>query len=212
VQTRRTDSEVEIIARRHEDGARFTWTLSAAGVTLDYRYGEIAEPLTYCAVGFDLSDAAVLAKVWRGRGPHRVWANRMQGPQFGRWSDVWNDNVVGRHWDAPPFKGVFADVDWMRLDLAAGAALLFDPEGAAHIGVLRPRNAEGPRDKNTFAGPVRAWWAYPEAGGLYLFHKIPAIGTKFANAERLGPQSVPVRIKGPIAGRVTFHVRALDER
>ena len=80
-----------------------------------------------------------------------------------------------------------------------------DPATDASVGVLRPSNAPGGRNKkDTPTSPVHAWWHYPERGGLYVFHKLPGVGTKFANAEELGPQGMPAKIAGPIQGRVTF--------
>ncbi|HKL22344.1 MAG TPA: hypothetical protein VJ904_11085, partial [Tichowtungia sp.] len=56
-------------------------------------------------------------------------------------------------------------------------------------------------------GPVKAVWDYPEQGGLFLFHKVPPVGTKFRPPNELGPQSLPKTLSGPISGRVVFQVK-----
>ncbi|MBK1879807.1 glycoside hydrolase family 2 protein [Pelagicoccus mobilis] len=205
---KKNGDQIVITSENKDAVASFYWTISADGsLRLDYDYGEIEETLVYCAVGFDLKDEAVAAKRWLGKGPHRVWANRMKGPQHGLWESEYNDFLSGEDWGKLEFKGVFGEVDWMRIDLKSGASLLVDPKSESEIGVLNPRNAEGQRDKNGKYGPVRAWWHYPQEGGLYLFHKTPAIGSKFANANQLGPQSEPARVSGPISGQVTFEIK-----
>lgn len=54
-----------------------------------------------------------------GRGPYRVWRNRMQGQQFGLWSKQYNNTVTGQYNSVmppqyPEFKGYHAEVRWMQ--------------------------------------------------------------------------------------------------
>ncbi|VGO20465.1 glycoside hydrolase family 2 protein [Pontiella sulfatireligans] len=197
-----------IVKSTNADGSSFKWTLSNEGtVALDYSFATLTNELAYCAVGFDLADDDVVSKRWLGQGPYRIWGNRLRGPQFGLWENDFNDHITGVNWGEPEFKGIFGNVEWMELNLNSGASLLVDAEDAA-IGVLQPSNAKGDRNrKNTPTSPIHAWWHYPEAGGLHLFHKLPGTGTKFANAEDLGPQGEPSVISGPISGRVIFQVK-----
>lgn len=190
------------------NGSEFQWTLTPHGsAQLDYSFIPGNDALFYCAVGFDLDEEAVTSKRWLGQGPHRIWGNRLRGPQFGLWENDINDMITGASWGQPEFKGIFGNVDWMQINLKSGVSLLVDPAAASPVGVLRPANAEGERDKHGPTSPVHAWWHYPEAGGLHLFHKLPGTGTKFANAEELGPQGCPSRIEGAIQGRVSFYVK-----
>lgn len=197
-----------LIESKSSDGrSSFTWTVSRDGtLALDYSYAPIDEELVYCAVGFDLEEDVVARKRWAGKGPYRVWGNRMKGPQFGLWENEYNDFLAGQDWGAPEFKGVFDGVDWMRIDLKSGVSLVLDTAVESAVGVLRPRNADGPLDKNSQFGPVRAWWYYPKEGGLYVFHKIPAVGSKFANANQSGPQGEPSKLQGRIQGWLSFEM------
>jgi hypothetical protein len=201
------DETVVITSRQAESGSRFSWTLHPDGrAELAYAFAAIDEALTYCAVGFDLPDENVAAKRWLGDGPYRIWANRLQGPQFGLWENDFNDTIPGVTWDYPSFKGVFSDVDWMSLDLSTGQTLQIDPQALADVGVLRPDNLKDSGiEGDTPLGSRNANWDYPESGGLFLFHKVPAVGTKFRGAAGLGPQSQLQRLNGSIFGRVGFN-------
>jgi len=205
----RQGDTVVIESKSRKDDASFRWTLSPGGlVELSYTFAPIDAALTSCAVGFELPDASVRSKRWLGAGPYRVWANQMRGPQFGLWANDYNDAVTGHIWEYPEFKGVFDQVDWMQLNLKTGATLLLDTEPGSQIGVLRPANRVVlPEESEELMGPAKATWDYPGEGGLFLFHKVPAIGTKFRTPAELGPQSQPKVISGPIRGSLIFHVR-----
>lgn len=201
----RQGDSVIVSSKNSADGSSFTWTVSPDGsARLNYEFASISDAVAYCAVGFDLDESSVAGKRWLGAGPHRIWGNRLKGPQFGLWENDYNDNSTGVHWGKPEFKGIFSDVDWMRLDMKSDRALLIDTNSGASVGVLRPRNADDTRNVRNGVGPVNAWWHYPEAGGLHLFHKLPGVGTKFATAERMGPQGQPETLSGQLSGRVVF--------
>jgi hypothetical protein len=205
----RNGDSVVMESKNQNGDSSFQWTLSPGGsIALSYEFAPISDALTSCAVGFDLPDEAVLSKRWLGGGPYRIWANRTKGPQVGLWENEYNDTVTGCEWGYPEFKGVFDQVDWMRLKLASGAALLVDTEPGSQVGILRPSNKDIPPGKtDRDFGPRTATWDYPEQGGLFLFHKVPAVGTKFKKAGDLGPQSEPKILSGPIRGQVMFQVR-----
>ena len=206
--SRKVDTVV-IESENSSNGSRFSWTLSSDGsVTLDYAFAAVDEELTSCAVGFDLDEAKVASKRWLGNGPFRIWANRVAGPQYGLWENDYNEGLAGVNWALPEFSGIFGDVDWMRVDLKSGVALVLDTAPGSAVGILRPRNAVGPDGTaDAFYGPKRAIWDYPRGGGLHLFHKLPAVGTKFKDADQLGPQSLPQKLSGAVSGRVVFLVR-----
>lgn len=194
-----------IINASSTGGSYFRWTIDPQSrIKLDYNFTQLKDKLSYAAVGFNLNEALVQSKTWLGNGPYRVWSNRMKGPEFGLWSNNYNDTRTGIQWGQPEFKGIFSQVDWMNLSLNSGHSLLIAPSGFADVGVMRPKFAEGLKDENSFDGPVRAWWHYPSSGNLHLFHKLPAVGTKFANAFELGPQGQPQKIDGNLTGGVIF--------
>jgi hypothetical protein len=119
----------------------------------------------------------------------------MKGPQFGLWENEYNDGVAGECWQLPEFQGIFSRINWMQLELKNGASLRLETD-YMNVGVLQPKNG---------TKPEKATWAYPASGGLYLFHVVPSIGTKFKQANSLGPQSDPVILPGKISSGVVFY-------
>jgi hypothetical protein len=95
----------------------------------------------------------------------------------------------------PEFKGVFSNVDWMLLELLNGIKLLVDTQPGSDLGVLRPFNATDSKN---------ATWSYPQRGGLFLFHKVPAVGTKFNSADQLGPQGQSSNSSSDLKGTLIF--------
>ena len=75
-------------------------------------------------LAFDYPESLVQSKAWVGKGPYRVWQNRMHGPQSGFWQTDYNDPVPAESYEYPEFKGYFADVAWMSLQTAEGRILL----------------------------------------------------------------------------------------
>jgi len=85
----------------------------------------------------------------------------------------------------------------MNLQLEQGLTLTVEPASQArYIGVLKPENGPDPK---------RAIFAYPETGGLFFFHHLPAHGTKFHLPEKLGPMSEPFDLEGSISGKHRFN-------
>lgn len=200
--------KVSIAAKNSADGSNFEWTVKPDGtLELDYSFAEISEELDYCAVGMELDNGVVASKRWLGKGPYRVWGNRLPGPIYGLWENAYNDMLPGDTWGEPSFKGIFDQVDWMELALESGSALLVHTIPGTALGVLRPRNTDGARNDWDGKSPVHAQWRYPEGGGLHVFHKLPGVGTKFHNPEELSPQGEPARIDGPIEGSLVLRLR-----
>jgi hypothetical protein len=196
-----------VVASKDGNGSWFRWTLSPGGtVSLEYGFAGITQEVAYCAVGFGLPEEEVASKQWLGDGPYRVWANRLQGPRYGLWENDYNNGITGVNWVYPEFKGVFGNVDWMRINLKSGTSILLVPEPGSDVGVLNPKNAEGGKP----ASPRSATWQYPDKGGLFLFHKVPAVGTKFKEAAALGPQSRLQTMDGPVQGTVVFRLQSVQ--
>lgn len=154
---------------------------------------------------------------WIGRGPYRVWRNRLKGQQFGRWALAYNNTVTGDY-NAPmpplypEFKGYRSDFRWMELQnkdssswrvgtLNEGLYLrLFTPEEAVDQtpGEMGGLQETEPRKQE------RSMVRFP-SGDISFLLSIPPIQS-YKPLEQLGPQSQPdnIRIK---AGDEGFHIR-----
>ena len=154
---------------------------------------------------------------WVGRGPYRVWRNRLKGQQFGLWSLAYNNTVTGNYNSPQPpiypeFKGYRSDFRQMKMQEKDGTSWrvstlneglylrLFTPEEPVdqtpgEMGGLldiQPRKQE------------RSMVRFPD-GDISFLLSIPPIQS-YKPLEQLGPQSQPdnIRIK---AGDEGFHIR-----
>jgi hypothetical protein len=176
----------------------FRWMFHPSGwLELEWQM-DAAGAVEHAGITFDHPESETLAKRWFGRGPQRVWRNRMQGPAFGAFTGFFNDPVPGRSWAEPEFKGCFADMH--RLDLVTRSGtleFLTDTCGLfARIHTPQPGH-----------DPMRATASFPE-GDLSFLHLIPAIGTKFRSTNQLGPQSSPQEIESGKRGRMFLNYTA----
>ncbi len=155
------------------------WTfLEDGSVKLSYAYnfGGVVDEM---GIMFDYPEDKVLAKSWVGQGPYRVWQNRLQGPQYGYWSNKYNDPIPGETWDYPEFKGYFAQVDWMQLSTAEGKIGIKNGQKENYIGVYQPRDG---RDKILYDLP---------ASGISILKVIPAVRNKVNTTDLNGPSAQP---------------------
>jgi len=147
-------------------------------------------------LGVDFPCQNILGKKWHGRGPDRIWRNRMRGPKWGVWKDEYNDAVPGVSWDRP-FKGWF-EAKWMDVEVGSPSAshICFIPRDGLYMGVGSPKD-----------GPDNYLYAMPYELGVGVYHVIPAIGNKLFKAERGGPQGRPVRLVGDrVSGSVELRL------
>ncbi|MCU0858648.1 MAG: hypothetical protein MUC65_09635, partial [Pontiellaceae bacterium] len=197
VDSKRNGETVEITARNKTDDSNFRWRLEPGGLlALSYHFAVPEGNQNFWGIGFDLDESSVRAKRWQGGGPYRIWNNRRRGPVYGVWENEFNRGISGEVWDLPEFSGIFADVRWMAIELHTGGRLLLIPDASVNdIGVLRPPNS---------ATAKAAVWDYPVRGGLFVFHQVPSVGTKFKDVDRMGPQSRAQAAPAFIDGTLRF--------
>ena len=128
--THRADGDGYVVEAAYEGNLKqVRWRLDGSGwLELSYRY-ENPGRHAHLGVTFDYPEAQVTGLRWLGRGPYRVWKNRIQGTTFDVWQKAYNDTRTGADWVYPEFKGHHADLYW---------AVLAD-EGAADHGRHRHR-------------------------------------------------------------------------
>ena len=172
-----TDSVIQIDGQCH-------WSLLSPGrYRLDYDY-EYAGDVKLIGLAFDYPEAECRAKRWLGRGPSRVWQNRMEGPQYGYWENRYNNTRPGVSFEMPEFKGYFDGVSWMEVDFADCTIRLEPQSDSTFVGVFAPQD-----------GLDYYLFNLPETG-LAVLDVIPAIGNKINGAEKTGPEGKPRRVDG----------------
>jgi hypothetical protein len=95
--TWRKDAGDVVVDARYEGILRHAaWRIDAKeeDVRLDYEYAYDGE-VDLLGVGFDLPAGGVSSKTWLGRGPYRVYRNRMEGVVFDLHDVAYDDPVPG---------------------------------------------------------------------------------------------------------------------
>ncbi len=169
---------VEVV---YEEGLRHArWTMFPSGwVLLSYRY-ETREEEPFHGVGFELAEERVEKVRWLGRGPARVWRNRLRGTTLGVWEKHAARSTPVRSAAEPKLRGFYADVHWARLTTAEGELLLALGSEDLSLGLFSPAF---PEDSEEAIAQVPS--------GLTILGGISAIGTKFHPPEDLGPTGQP---------------------
>ena len=145
----------------------------------DYYFNGVVDLMGIC---FDYPENKVKSKQWLGKGPYRVWQNRMEGPQYGLWQNDYNDPIPGESFEYPEFKGYFADVKWMQLQTTEGKIGL--ETMGSKIGVYTPRD-----------GRDHLLYTLPETG-ISILKAIPAVRNKVNATDLNGPSAQPYWSKG----------------
>jgi hypothetical protein len=186
-------SNVVITARYEGDLDRVVWRIGGDGwVDCEYNY-RADGPMEFHGVAFDYPESQVRSKRWLGRGPFRVWQNRLHGGTLDVWQNEYNNTITGYSgWKYPEFKGCFADVRWMHLQTGEGLITLVPGGNEVYVQVLTP---EQPPDD--LVGQTK--FTLPDIG-LGLLHAIPPVGTKFKPAGQGGPQGQLAVAEGEYAG------------
>ena len=153
------------------------WVIDAEGtVELDFSYN-FSGVVDLMGVMFDYPEEKMLRKSWLGKGPYRVWQNRLHGPQIGIWANDYNDPIPGESFLYPEFKGYFADVQWMELSTSEGTVRIANKNPEQYMGVYQPRDG---RDELLYRLP---------ATGIALMRVIPPVRNKVNTTDLVGPSS-----------------------
>jgi hypothetical protein len=162
---------------------RTAWRLEPSGwLRLDYTY-RLAPDTAVSNVGvtFDCAETGVTGMRWLGKGPYRVWKNRLKGVEFGVWSKAFNDTITGQSWVYPEFKGFHAGMYWAVLEAKSAPMTIVFGTDDLFLRLFTP--ADGTDPKFTHVD-------FP-AGNLSILHGIAPIGTKFHTAAEHGPAGGP---------------------
>ena len=173
-----TFSDSTLVANyQHGSLEKIIWRfLADGGVYMDARsnFFGVVDLMGIC---FDYPEQMMKSKTWVGKGPYRVWQNRMEGPQYGLWSNDYNDPIPGETWEYPEFKGYFSNVSWMKFNTTEGQ---FGIEGLGlKVGVYTPRD-----------GRDHILYTLPETG-IAILNVIPAVRNKVNTTDLNGPSAQP---------------------
>lgn len=176
------------------------WTMYPGGwVSLDYAY-HLQDTVALAGISFSYPENFVLGAKWLGKGPYRVWKNRLQGVTNNVWENMYNNTQTGSYpWNFPEFKGYFADITWMELNTVEGKFLVASQEPGLFVRLFDFYGLSG----------VVPHPALP-TGDISFLDAIPPIGTKLAlnisaNTRNLGPAGEFTKLQGPVKRRLWFY-------
>jgi len=183
-----------VIAVQNHPCLNYFWTIYGDRLKLDYTYSHEGE-VDYMGISFDYPETRVFEKKWLGRGPYRVWKNRIKGTTMDVWHNTYVNFKVNTAWDYPEFAGYFADVNWVRLLTQDGPITIVSAVDDLFLRLYSQEDGDNPRHTKMIRPP----------GDISFLHAIPAIGTKFKPAEELGAMSEPFPAEGEYEGVLYFY-------
>lgn len=167
---------------------------------LEYQYSQKGEA-DFMGITFQYPEEKITGMTWLGRGPYRVWKNRLRGNQFGVWHKAYNNTVTGESWEYPEFKGYHAELYWVTVENKEAPFTVYSGNEGTFFQMLKPEKPKGAY--NDYTSPP-----FPE-GNLGFLPAISAIGTKFNDPLVMGPQSQKNMMRNytPYSGVLWFDFR-----
>lgn len=158
------------------------WTFTAGRpAKLEYQYTQNGDA-DFTGITFNYPEEKITGMKWLGRGPYRVWKNRLKGQQFGVWHKAYNNSITGETWGYPEFKGYHANVNWVVIENKEARFTVYTADKDMYFQMLHPAREQAALDNNNVEP------AFP-TGSIGFLESISPIGTKFQAAKVMGPQS-----------------------
>jgi len=150
------------------------------------------ENITNFGLTFSYPEAKVEGMTWFGRGPYRVWKNRIPGTNYGLWNKAYNNTITGENFENmvyPEFKGYHANLYWASLQTKESAFSVYSESDGVFFRVFTPEEPKGRQEG------INTMPDFP-SGDMSFLYEIPAI-RDFKPIPQQGPQSQPgmIRIK-----------------
>jgi hypothetical protein len=174
------------------------WTFaSGRPAKMEYQYTQQGDA-DFIGITFNYPEEKITGMKWLGRGPYRVWKNRLKGQQFGVWHKAYNNTITGETWGYPEFKGYHAEVNWVTVENKEAPFTIYAADKNTYLQMLHPAREKDALNNNNVEP------AFPE-GGIGFLNAIAPIGTKFQPAKVMGPQSQTNHANGEkISGTLWF--------
>jgi hypothetical protein len=164
---------------------KMTWKLHKNGL-LKLEASQLKKWLRdvdFIGISFNYPEEKCTGVKWMGRGPYRVWKNRLKGSTFGVWEKEYNNTVTGESFNNliyPEFKGYHGNLYWATLETSESDFTIVSETPNLFFRLFTPG-----KPKQVAGG---TYPPFPE-GDISFLYEIPAIGTKFKKPEQLGPES-----------------------
>lgn len=165
-------------------------TLDKANPGVGFDEAVFEDKISNFGFTFSYPEENVKNMEWFGRGPYRVWKNRIRGANFGVWSKDYNNTITGADFENmvyPEFKGYHGNMYWSTLNTTETPFTIYSENDGVFMRVFTP---EEPHDN------ITSWKANPKfpEGDISFLYEIPAIRC-FKPIEQQGPKSQASNIR-----------------
>lgn len=204
--TPRTEGQDAVLCARYRGAAdSIVWRLQPSGllkmdaVLLNRASGGggfddafTDEAVLNLGLTFSYPEAECTGMRWLGRGPYRVWKNRIPGTNYGVWYKDYNNTITGESTGRlvyPEFKGYHANLYWATVENRRTPFTVYAATDGVYLRMFTPEEPHGRQDG------INTMPEFP-AGDISFLLDIPAIRC-FKPISQHGPQSQPgiIRIK-----------------
>jgi hypothetical protein len=150
--------------------------LGSGWLQVDYTYNFYGD-YDFMGISFSYPEAKVKGIKWLGKGPYRVWKNRMEGTTFGVHQKAYNNTTTGIDWNYPEFKGYHDRMFWAVIENTEYPITVVSATDHIFMRLFTPKPS----------GTANTDPPFP-AGDISFMDAINPIGTKFQKADQLSPQ------------------------
>nr|MDA3818704.1 hypothetical protein [Prolixibacteraceae bacterium] len=177
----------------HPDGKLKMHMISLNKATNDGGFdgGYVSGSIDQWGITFDFPEEESTGIEWFGKGPYRVYRNRIKGTTYNLWQKDYNNTITGESFanlEYPEYKGYHANIYWATIGTKNNVPMTFATENSNMF--LRLFTPVEP------AGALRRSLPHFPEGDLSFLYEINAIRA-FKPTSQMGPQSEPssIRIK-----------------
>lgn len=141
-------------------------------------------------ITFDFPEEGVEGFKWFGKGPYRVWKNRLKGTEYSIWQKDYNNTITGESYENliyPEFKGYHSNFLGGFLSAGDQGFRVFSENDNMFLRLFTPAEPEHAVSK------VHPQPEFPE-GDISFMYEIPGMRA-FKPLEHQGPSSQPTNIR-----------------
>ncbi len=167
-------------------------TLNKSNAGQGFDEAVFEDQITNFGFTFSYPEQNVKSMEWFGRGPYRVWRNRIRGANFGVWSKDYNNTITGADFANlvyPEFKGYHGNVYWGKFNTTESPFTVYSGSDGVFMRVYTPAD---PTDNKS---NIEANPKFP-GGDISFLYEIAGMRC-FKPISQQGPRSQPgsIRIK-----------------
>lgn len=169
---------------RKENFNTLQWKIYPSGIVkMQVNYFPAAYFTTFVGMNFSYPETELKGIEYRGKGPNRVWKNRMKGNQYGVWQKDFNSTATGEPpYIYPEFKGYYSNLYWCKFVGKNNNFKVYTDQEDVFLRLFTPKKSKDTSWDNM--SPT-----FPD-GDISFMNGISAIGTKTQKPETTGPMGM----------------------